>query len=85
MHQNIRWFFVVDTNVHESSFWKGSKITGQQNQVAEQEDQGRVEGQWSQLGRVEDLLVDQELVWGLDKELLLVFVRKMQAEVGGQR
>ena len=44
-----------------------------------------MEGQWSQLGRVEDLLVDQELVWGLDKELLLVFVRKMQAEVGDQR
>ena len=37
----------------------------------------RVEGQWKQLGRVEDLLEDQELVWGLDKELLLVFVRKM--------
>ena len=36
-------------------------------------------------GRVEDLLVDQELMWGLDKELLLVFVRKMQVEVGGQR
>ena len=33
--------------------------------------QGRVEGQWSQLGRVEDLLYDQELVWRL---LLLVFV-----------
>ena len=62
MHQNIRWFFVVDTNVHESGFWKGSKITGQQNQVAEEEDRGRVEGQWSQLGRVEDLLEDQELV-----------------------
>ena len=53
--------------------------------MVEQEDQGRVEGQWSQLGRVEDLLVDQELVSGLDKKLLLVFVRKMQAEVGGQR
>ena len=53
--------------------------------MAEQEGQGRVEGQWSQLGRVEDLLEDQELVWRLDKELLLVFVRKMQAEVGGQR
>ena len=47
---------VVDTNVHESGFWKGRKITGQQNQVAEQEGQGRVEGQWSQLGRVEGLL-----------------------------
>ena len=34
-----------------------------------------MEGQWRQLGRVEDLLEDQELVWGLDKELLLVFVR----------
>ena len=44
--------------------------------MAEQEGQGRGEGQWSQLGRVEDLL-HQELVWGLNKELLLVFVRKM--------
>ena len=40
--------------------------------MAEQEGQGRVEGQWSQLGRVEGLLVDQELMWGLDKELLLL-------------
>ena len=53
--------------------------------MAKQEDRGRVEGHWSQLGRVEDLLVDQELMWGLDKELLLVFVRKMQVEVDGQR
>ena len=45
--------------------------------MEEQEGQGRVEGEWKQLGRVEDLLEDQELVWGLDKELLLVFVRKM--------
>ena len=45
--------------------------------MAEQEGQGRVEGQWGQLGRVEDLLEDQELVSGLDKELLLVLVRKM--------
>jgi len=45
--------------------------------VAEQEGQGRVEGHWRQLGRVEDLLEDEQLVWGLDKELLLVFVRKM--------
>ena len=44
--------------------------------MAEQEDQGRVEGHWRQLGREEDLLEDQELVWRLDKELLLVFVRK---------
>ena len=44
--------------------------------MEEQEGQGRVEGHWRQLGRVEDLLEDQELVWGLDKELL-VFVRKM--------
>ena len=45
--------------------------------MEEQEGQGRVEGHWRQLGRVEDLLEDQELVSGLDKELLLVFVRKM--------
>ena len=45
--------------------------------MAEQEGQGRVEGYWRKLGRVEDLLEDQELVWRLDKELLLVFVRKM--------
>ena len=45
--------------------------------MEEQEGQGRVEGEWRQLGRAEDLLEDQELVWGLDKELLLVFVRKM--------
>ena len=45
--------------------------------MEEQESQGRVEGEWRQLGRVEDLLEDQELVWRLDKELLLVFVRKM--------
>ena len=41
--------------------------------MAEQEGQGWVEGRWRQLGRVEDLFKDQELV---DKELLLVFVRK---------
>ena len=54
------------------------RVEGQWSQL------GRVEGQWSQLGRVEDLLEDQELVRGLDKEVLLVFVRKIQAEVGGQ-
>ena len=45
--------------------------------MAEQEDQGRVEGHWRQLGREEDLLEDQELVWRLDRDLLVVFVRKM--------
>ena len=53
--------------------------------MAEQECQGGVEGQWSQLGRGEDLLEDQELVWRLDKVLLLVFVRKVQAEVGDRK
>ena len=39
----------------------------------------RVEGHWTQLGRVEDLVEDQEGVWGWIKTycLCLWFVRKM--------
>ena len=43
-----------------------------------------MEGHWSQLGRVEDLVDDQEVEWGIDKDVPLVFVRKMQAEAGCQ-
>ena len=46
--------------------------------MKEQAGQGRVEGHWSQLGRVEDLVDDQEVEWGRDKDVLLVFVRKMR-------